>query len=47
MTCLQPVYGSRHPLDPIMRHHIIGGMVGLGYWDEFFIISALVRVVAY
>ena len=38
MTCSQSVHESRH-------HLLIGRMTGLGYWDEFPIVSALLCMV--
>ena len=39
--------GLGNPLEPIVHHLLIGGMTGLGYWDEFLMVSALVCMVAH
>ena len=39
--------GLGNPLEPIVHHLLIGGMTGLGYWDKFLMVSALVCVVAH
>ena len=39
--------GLGNPLEAIMHHFLIGGMIGLGYWDKFLMESALVCMVAH
>ena len=39
--------GLGNPLEAIVHHLLIGGMVGLGYWDGFSMVSALVCMVAH
>ena len=36
-----------NPLESVVHHLLIGGMTGLGYWDEFPMVSALVCMVAH
>ena len=47
MTCPQLVHGLRQPIKAIVHYLIIGGMIGLDYWDEFPMVSALVCMVAH
>ena len=47
MTCSFSVMGLGNPLGTVVHHLLIGGMVGLSYWDEFLMVSALVCMVAY
>ena len=35
------------PLEVVVHHLLIGGMVGLGYWDGFPMVSALVCMVTH
>ena len=39
--------GLSIPLEVVVHHLLIGGMVGLGYWDGFPMVSALVCMVAH
>ena len=39
--------GLGNPLEVVVHHLLIGGIAGLGYWDEFPMMSALVCVVTY
>ena len=39
--------GLGNPLEVVVHHLLIRGMTGLGYWDEFLMVSALVCIVAY
>ena len=39
--------GLVNPLKAIVHHLLIGGMAGLGYWDRFPMVSALVCMVAH
>ena len=39
--------GLSHPLEVVVHHILIGGMTGLGYWDESLIVSALVCMVTH
>ena len=39
--------GLGNPLEVVVYHLLIGGIAGLGYWDEFPMMSALVCVVAH
>ena len=36
-----------NPFEVVVYHLLIGGMVGLGYWDEFPMVSTLVCMVAH
>ena len=36
--------GLGNPLEVVVHHLVIGGMVGLGYWDGFPMVSVLVCV---
>ena len=38
--------GLGNPLEAIVHHLLIGGMAGLGYWDGFSMVSALVCMVS-
>ena len=37
--------GLGNPLEVVVHHCLIGGMVGLGYWDGFLMVSVLVCMV--
>ena len=39
--------GLGNPLEFVVHHILIGDMVGLGYWDEFPMVCALVCMVTY
>ena len=39
--------GLGNPLEVVLHHLLIGGMAGLGYWDRFPMVSALVCMVAH
>ena len=39
--------GLGNPLKVAMHYLLIGGMVGLGYWDGFLMVRALVCMVTY
>ena len=39
--------GIGNPLEVVMHHILIGEMVGLGYWDGFPMVSALVCMIAH
>ena len=39
--------GLGNPLEVVMHHLLIGGMTGLGYWDEFPMVSSLVCMVTH
>ena len=39
--------GLGNPLEVVVHHLLIGGMTGLGYWDEFPMVSALVCMVTH
>ena len=39
--------GLGNLLEVVVYHLLIGGMAGLGYWDEFLMVSALVCMVAH
>ena len=39
--------GLGNPLEVIVHHLLIRGMAGLGYWDEFPMVSALVCMIAH
>ena len=34
--------GLGNPLEVVVHYVLIGGMIGLGYWDGFLMVSALV-----
>ena len=39
--------GLGNPLEVVVHHFLIGGMIGLGYQDGFPMVSALVRIVTH
>ena len=39
--------GLGNPLEVVMHYLLVRGMIGLGYWDEFPMVSALVRMIAH
>ena len=39
--------GLGNPLEVVVHHLLIGGMVGIGYWDEFPMVSTLVCMVTH
>ena len=39
--------GIGNPLEVVVHHLLIGGMVGLGYWDGFPMVSVLMCMVAH
>ena len=39
--------GLGNPLEVLVHHFLIRGMVGIGYWDGFPMMSALVRMNAH
>ena len=39
--------GIGNPLEVVVHHLLIGRMVGLGYWDGFPMVSALMCMVAH
>ena len=39
--------GLGNPLEAVVHHLLIGWMVGLGYWDEFPMVSAIVCMIAH
>ena len=39
--------GLGNPLESVRYYLLIGGMAGLGYWDGFPMVSALVRMVTH
>ena len=39
--------GLDNPLEVLVHHLLIEGMVGLGYWDGFPMVSALVCIVTH
>ena len=47
MTFSQSVVGLGNPLKVVLHHLLIGGMAGLGYWDGFSMVSALVCIVTH